>query len=107
MVDLGDHASVGAVLLNAFDSLGLHVRPADLLSSLVEVETVRYADVLADDHFSMRAVHVSSLDLGMLAVPVGPENVSCNEKIVRSRKQLAASEFVWLASLSGGQLTRR
>lgn len=72
---MGDNASVGAVLLNTFDPLGLDVRPADFLSSLVEIEAVWYADVLANDHFSVRAVHVGSFDLGMLAVPVGPEYI--------------------------------
>ena len=73
---MSDHSSVGAVLLHALDPLGLDVRPADLLSSLIEVETVWYANVLAHNHFSVRSVHVGSLDLRVLAVPVGPKNVS-------------------------------
>lgn len=71
-----DEASVGAILLDALNLLGLGVAPAHLLTLRVEVEAVGYAEVVVHDHASMRAVHVGALNLGRLAIPVRPEDVA-------------------------------
>lgn len=72
----GDDSSIRAVLLHALDLFRLHVRPANLLSPLIKVQAVRNANVLANDHFPMRAVHVGSFDFGILSIPIGPEYVA-------------------------------
>ena len=74
--DIGDDTPSGAVLGDALDALEFGVCPAHFVAPLVEVESIGYAEIVANDHFAMRAVRVGAFDARPLALPIRPEDIT-------------------------------
>lgn len=73
---MGDQTPVRPVLFHAFDFFRLGISPTDLLPLRVKIETIRYSQVVVNNHTSMSAVHIGAFDFGRLSVPVSPEYIT-------------------------------
>lgn len=65
---------MGAVILATFDLIKRSIREIELLRTMVDGESIRSANVTADDHKDIGTRQLSTHDTGRLLIPVGPKH---------------------------------
>ncbi len=91
------YITTGAIVLAALNLIKCSVWEIDLLSTMVDGESVGSADVTADDHQDIGSGQLSAHDTGWLLIPVGPKHQA-------GEKQRNVSQWQTLSVISSSRL---